>query len=72
MSRNKISESIQQQVSYWIKLPNVLLISTSFVYQPPSNEFADALRAGSPRKEAHQAGANSKSPLKWTARELLA
>jgi hypothetical protein len=31
--------------------------------QPPSNEFADAFRAGSPRKETHQAGANSESSL---------
>jgi hypothetical protein len=38
---------------------------------PPSNEFADALRAGSPRKEAHQAGANSQSSLKRTEYNLV-
>ena len=42
----------------------------SFVYTPPSNEFADARTVGFPDGLAHQAGAKSKSSLQRTAKLL--
>ena len=45
-------------------------MTLGFVLTPPSNEFADAITRRFPPHVLHQAGANSESSLKRTAKAL--
>jgi hypothetical protein len=45
-------------------------MTPSFASAPPSNEFADGIALRFPQRAFHQAGANSKSSLKRTAKSL--